>query len=63
MNYSEQLKEMNARDLAETLAQSDDTDVEPEDIATWDEYDVYEWLELGWDREWDGESWDYVGEE
>jgi hypothetical protein len=35
------------------------TDVEPDEIENWPDYDVYEWLEVGWGFEWDedAEEW------
>ena len=49
-------KEREARDLAEMIAVSQDTDVEPDNLAAWPDYDVYEWLEA-WGYSWDGQGW------
>jgi hypothetical protein len=52
-------KECNARDLAARLCDPLMTDVEPDEIENWPDYDVYEWLEVGWGFEWDedAEEW------
>ena len=45
-------KEREARDLAERLTHDDETDVTVEDARQWQDFDVYEWLEIGWDFAW-----------
>lgn len=49
-------KERLGRDLADELTYQDDTDVTVEQVKSWHEWDVYEWLEC-WDYDWDGERW------
>ena len=52
MNRQERL----ARDLAETLTDTQETEVQPDTIAGWPDYDVYEWL-AAWGFHWDGQQW------
>lgn len=49
-------KEYQARDLAETLTYSDETDATPEQVNNWGVWDVEEWLN-SWGFEWDEEKW------
>lgn len=58
-------KTRKARGLAHDLTLSDDTSVTVADIDRWSDYEVFDWLEEGWDMEWNGEDWveaDYVRE-
>lgn len=45
-------RERTARDLAEVLTSSNDTDVTPEDVKEWYKWDVEEWIEA-FGFEWD----------
>jgi hypothetical protein len=53
-------KERKARELANELSNQNDTDVTVDQISRWRDDEVYDWLELGWDFEWDGEEWKKV---
>lgn len=57
MLTDESSKYQYALDLALALADSDDTDVTEAQVRAWNEYDLYEWLEAGWNYEWDGRQW------
>lgn len=46
-----------ARELALHLADSEDTDVTPEDVASMADHDLVEWVE-SWGFSWDGSGWE-----
>lgn len=49
-------KERLARDLAHALTEQPDTDVTPEQVNRWQDFDVYEWVQM-WEFEWNGQRW------
>lgn len=55
-------QERLARDLAETLAATQETDVTKAMVASWPKWDVYEWLEA-WDYIWLVGAWEYAAKE
>jgi len=56
------MKYQDAIDLALSLARSEDTNVTSQDIQSWDEDTLYDWL-AAWDYEWIAGAWEYVGDE
>jgi hypothetical protein len=52
-------KERMARDMASSLV-GDGTDVTQRDIDMWDAGEVYEWIEVGWGMQWNGDKWESI---
>lgn len=46
-----------ALSLANTLAETEETDVTPQRITMWRQEVLFEWLEKRWGYEWNGEEW------
>lgn len=56
-DMSDTFKQMYALDLALVLVDSGDTDVTEEQVRNWRDDELYEWLETGFNYEWDGHNW------
>lgn len=55
-HYHMDTKERLARDLAETLVETQNTQVTKDVVANWKSWDVYEWL-AAWDYYWWENEW------
>ncbi len=49
-------------EMAAHIIENYDTDVTMEKIETWQEFDLYDWLE-SWGFAWDGNEWGRVGDD
>ena len=50
-------KKLYAIDLALNIVDGGETDVTEEQVRGWRDDELYDWLETGWNYEWDGRNW------
>ena len=49
-------------EIAAMIIESRETDVTMDKLETWQDFDLYDWIE-SWGYEWDGSEWKYVGDD